>query len=51
MTQEELDIIESARSWISADANASDSVRTSNQGYDLADALDNIIQKYRNIEK
>ena len=47
MTEEEIKILESARSWIQADANMGVSPWETDEAEKLADKIDEIIQRYK----
>ena len=48
MNEQEIDIIESARSWIAFDVHESDNSVTRKEGEKLIQALDDIILKHQN---
>lgn len=49
MTEDELDALESAASWLRADSYNSDSVLSAKAAKELADQIQNIADKYRQI--
>lgn len=51
MTNEEIETLERAMFWIRADANQSDSRLQTEEAYDLADKIWDIIQKHRDCTK